>query len=547
MKTRLTIILLLLIAFTVNAQQVSLIKDVYTGSSSSNPEYFYKASDNKIYFFAINPATFNRALYITDGTDSGTKLLLDNVSTTFSYDNMYNENNFLTYNGNFCFWAIVGNAQYYQLWFTNGTTQGTYALTNFNVNASINSLIELNNQIYFFAAFTSPDAIYRSNGQAGDASQVLTLSSDQRSSRLVKNNGKIYRIARFEIYELDSNSETLVYSDLNNCIGERAVLNNKLVFNKRACSTVDPIYRSTESFDFISKTTITISSTQNIGANNNTTKNQLRVWGNKLYSVTIPLKPNTGSGSKTDILYLKSTDGSSMQNISVLYIDSNSIEFNGFREFNNKLYFAVTFTPSNTPNPSHINTIIYEVGSSSVSKIFEFQDVTSNYKFKKHNYAILNDRVLFVADTNSFSTERSNLLISNGNSYSPVFASNNNNITFEVTQLYVLNAQNAVLSARLNSLSNDVGRELFKFNITASGIAKINKYQEIYVYPNPSNKLINIQLNSKVNRVEVYDLNGCLVLVGDSAEINIQTLNKGMYILKAVTDDSVYNARFVRK
>ncbi|MFN5704542.1 MAG: hypothetical protein ACK45U_01680, partial [bacterium] len=65
MKTRLTIILLLLIAFTVNAQQVSLIKDVYTGSSSSNPEYFYKASDNKIYFFAINPATFNRALYIT--------------------------------------------------------------------------------------------------------------------------------------------------------------------------------------------------------------------------------------------------------------------------------------------------------------------------------------------------------------------------------------------------------------------------------------------------------------------------------------------------
>ena len=67
------------------------------------------------------------------------------------------------------------------------------------------------------------------------------------------------------------------------------------------------------------------------------------------------------------------------------------------------------------------------------------------------------------------------------------------------------------------------------------------------VYPNPSNDFINIQLNSKINKVEVYDLNGCLVLVGDGAEINIQTLNKGMYILKAVTGDGVYNARFVRK
>lgn len=546
MKTKLTIILLVLAAFTVKAQQVSLVKDIYTGSSSSNPEYFYKASDNKIYFFAVNPATFNRGLYVTDGTESGTKLLLDNVSTTFSYDNMYNENNFLTYNGNFCFWALVGNAQYYQLWFTNGTTQGTYALTNFNVNATIYSLTELNNQIYFFATFTAPDAIYRSNAQAGDASAIITLASDQRSSRLVKNNGKIYRIARFEIYELTNNSETLVYSDLNNCIGERAVLNNKLVFNKRACSTVDPIYKSTESFDFTTKSVSTISSTQNIGANNNTTKNQLKIWNNKLYSVTMPLKPITGPGSKTDVLYIKSSDASTIQSLSVLYIDSNTIEFNGFREFDNKLYFAVTFTPSNTPNPSHINTRIYEVGASSVTKIFEFQDVTSNYKFKKHNYAILNDRVLFIADSNSFSTERTNLLISNGNSYSSVFASNNNNISFEVTQLYALNSQNAVLSARLNSLSNDVGRELFKFNLTSSGLIAIDT-KEIMVYPNPSNDFINIQLNSKINKVEVYDLNGCLVLVGDGAEINIQTLNKGMYILKAVTGDGVYNARFVRK
>lgn len=547
MKSLINLLLVCFLSMEVYAQQITLVKDIRTGTSSSNPEFFYKAADNKIYFFAINPVSSFRALYVTDGTDAGTKLLLDDVNTTYSYDNMYNENNFMAYNGNFCFWARVGNAQYYQLWFTNGTTQGTYALTNFTVSATIYSLTELNNQIYFIATFTSPDAIYKSNGQSGDATPIITLASDQRSSRLVKNNGKIYRIARFEIFELTSNSETLVYSDLNNCIGERIVVNNKLVFNKRACSTVDPIYKSTESFDFTTKSVSTISTTQNIGTNYNTTKNQLKVWNNKLYSITLPMKPITGPGSKTDVLYLKNTDGSSMQSLSVLYVDSNTIEFNGFREFNNKLYFAITLTPSSTPNPSHIMTRIYEVGSSSITKIFEFQDVTSNYKFKKHNYAILNDRVLFIADSNSFSVERTNLLISNGNTFTPVFASNNNNTSFEVTYLYALNSTSAILSSTITTTGNDIGKELYRFNLTTSGLATINKYHEINVYPNPSNDLIKIQLNSKINKVEVYDLNGCLVLVGEGAELNVEQLNTGLYLLKAITDEGVYSARFVRE
>ncbi len=545
MRNLTTIIFLMLVSFNIKAQQVSLVKDIRTGVSSSNPEYFYKAADNKIYFFAINPASSFRALYVTDGTEAGTKLLLDDVTTTFSYDNMYNENNFLTYNGNFCFWARVGNAQYYQLWFTNGTAQGTYALTNFTVGATIYSLLELNNQIYFFATFTSPDAIYRSNAQAGDATPIVTLASDQRLSRLVKNAGKIYRISRFEIFEiLSNNTESKVYSDLNYCIGERAVLNNKLVFNKRACSTVDPIYQSTESYDFTSQVSTTISTNQVLGTNNNTVGNRLKVFASNLYSATIPIKPTTGLGSKTDILYLRSSNGSSIQNRGVFYIDSCTIQFNGYSEFNGKLYMALAFTPS-TPNPTHIITRIYELNANNVTKIFEFQDVTSNYKFKKNNYAVLNDRVLFIADTNGFSLERSNLLLSNGNSFSPVFASNDNSVKFELSQLIALNSQTALLSARLNFASNDVGLELFKFNLTATGINQ-NNINEIKIYPNPANNQINILINSKINKVEIYDLNGRLVLVDEGAEINIQELDKGMYILKAQTELGVYSAKFIR-
>ncbi len=546
MKTIATFIIVMLASLNLKAQQISLVKDIVTGINSSKPESLFKAADNKMYFFTINTTTQRRSMYVTDGTESGTNLLLEDVTINSRFiNNMYNEDNFLAYNGNLCFWARVGNASYYQLWFTNGTAQGTYALTNFNVNATIYSLTELNNQIYFFATFTAPDAIYRSNAQAGDASPVITLASDQRSSRLVKNNGKIYRIARFEIFELGSNSETLIYSDLNNCIGERAVLNNKLVFNKRACSTADPIYKSTESFDFNSKISTTLSSTQPIGTNFNTINNQVKVWNNKLFSIRVPIKPISGPGSKTDVLYVSSSDGNSIQGNGVYHIDSNTIEFNGYRVFNNKLYFSVVYKPVNTPNPTHITTRIYEVGSTSITKIFEFQDVTSNYKFQ-HQFAVLNNRVLFVADTNDFSSERSNLLLSNGSSFAPVFALNNNNPDFEVSDLYELNPQSAILSAAIKYTNNDLGIELYKFNLTTTGLNQYSN-QEINIYPNPSNKLINIQLNSKVNKVEVYDLNGCLVLVGDSAELNIQGLNKGLYMLKVITNEGVYTSRFERE
>lgn len=106
-----------------------------------------------------------------------------------------------------------------------------------------------------------------------------------------------------------------------------------------------------------------------------------------------------------------------------------------------------------------------------------------------------------------------------------------------------LNVRNGFLSLVTASESN--GKIYITTNAAATSIDN-NKSTEINVFPNPANDFINIKLNSKINKVEVYDLNGSLVLVGDSAELNIKALNNGMYMMKAITDLGVYTARFVK-
>jgi hypothetical protein len=537
-----------IIAINSNAQSIKLISDLKTGSGSSNPEYFFKATDNKVYFFAINPLTDNRALYVTDGKSTGTQLLLDDVYTTLSFSNVVDNNNFLTFNGNLCFWAIVGSSTRYQLWYTNGTPQGTYSLTNFNVDATIKSITEINNKIYFFATFTNPDAIYVSNLVENDATPLFTLSNNQRLSNLVSHGNKLYRIARYEIFEITNNTETLIYSDLNNCIGEHQVINDKLVFNKRACSTVDPLYQSTESFDFNTKTTSTISNTIPI-TNGKSLVSRIKVWNGNLYSHILNLhnKPITGPGSLTDVLFMHKINGSSINNYATLFVDSCDIEFNGYYESNNKLYFSVLFKPVVQPLVFKNIFRIYEVTASGIDLFFEFVDIDSKYKISKNNFAIIGNEVLFRADTFNSYSEKSNLLIGNGNNYRPLFYSTNSEIDIDIVQLANLNSNQALLSMTVNNDNDYIGRELYNFDINSSttGLSESDNLQ-YFVFPNPSEDYIDLICNAKIDLIEIHNMHGQIVITSNQTKINIQNLESGIYFIQVQVNGRNYRTKLLK-
>ena len=70
-------------------------------------------------------------------------------------------------------------------------------------------------------------------------------------------------------------------------------------------------------------------------------------------------------------------------------------------------------------------------------------------------------------------------------------------------------------------------RTLYTFLIIAS----------LYVNPNPAKDNININCNIPIKAVCLFNVNGQMVLRTSEEQINISLLPKGVYIIRAITED----------
>ena len=52
------------------------------------------------------------------------------------------------------------------------------------------------------------------------------------------------------------------------------------------------------------------------------------------------------------------------------------------------------------------------------------------------------------------------------------------------------------------------------------------------VYPNPSSDVLNIRTNEPIDKVELYNIIGQLIVAKKTTNINISSLKTGIYILK---------------
>ena len=68
---------------------------------------------------------------------------------------------------------------------------------------------------------------------------------------------------------------------------------------------------------------------------------------------------------------------------------------------------------------------------------------------------------------------------------------------------------------------------------------------EISIYPNPTNKIINF--SEELKELNIYDLAGKLILKGKGNQINISNLPNGMYLIKGITNfDKTINQKFIK-
>jgi ELWxxDGT repeat protein len=122
-----TICFSMLYCINLNAQ--TLVKDINTADASSDPKEFLVIG-NKTYFSADDGKT-GRELWVTDGTDAGTKLVKDITPG----ENSTNISSLTNLNGTLLFWAAVNND--YSLYKSDGTATGTVKITDVNIFFSV--------------------------------------------------------------------------------------------------------------------------------------------------------------------------------------------------------------------------------------------------------------------------------------------------------------------------------------------------------------------------------------------------------------------------
>ena len=72
---------------------------------------------------------------------------------------------------------------------------------------------------------------------------------------------------------------------------------------------------------------------------------------------------------------------------------------------------------------------------------------------------------------------------------------------------------------------------------------------EIKIFPNPTSNMLYVSNMSGANLISIFDLNGKLVIKEKLSEeqINVSSLQKGIYIIKIENKNNIFSHKFVKE
>ncbi|PQJ80458.1 ELWxxDGT repeat protein [Polaribacter porphyrae] len=172
-----------------------LVKDINSGSGSSNPTNFYEF--NGKFYFNADDGTKGTELWVSNGTENGTNLVKDIFTGSSS-----SPSNFKEYNGNLYFTASstgIGR----EIWKTDGSENGTTLLKDVNENGSFSVFlaegVEYKNRLYFWGSYGgSGIQLWRTDGTANGTKIVKVINTNGNSTstaQLKIYNDKLYFVA----------------------------------------------------------------------------------------------------------------------------------------------------------------------------------------------------------------------------------------------------------------------------------------------------------------------------------------------------------------
>ncbi len=160
----------------------ALVKDIYSGSTGSNPSDF--AMLNGFIYFSAATLAEGRELWKTDGTNGGTTLVKDIVSGGGSSNTENNYNLFST--GTYLLFSAQTAAEGNELWKSDGTNGGTMLLKDINTGVASSNpkqFFNFNNTILFAATTVSYGSeVWLTDGTTGGTTLLKDINPGVGSS-----------------------------------------------------------------------------------------------------------------------------------------------------------------------------------------------------------------------------------------------------------------------------------------------------------------------------------------------------------------------------
>ncbi|WP_027381969.1 ELWxxDGT repeat protein [Epilithonimonas caeni] len=208
--------------FGFNGTSFDILKNINPSGTAYPQNFYYSASLGKT-FFSSNGGE-GQELWMTDGTESGTKLVKD--INTFSATAGSGPNNFVEYNGKVYFSAADGSTTGTELWVTDGTEQGTSLVKDLFPGSSSSfpeKMVVYGDKLYFLMSNTGgARQLWETDGTEGGTKLVESLAV---ASNLFVYNDNLYIVARItstdqagiELYKVNLGTGTLsVSTDITN-------------------------------------------------------------------------------------------------------------------------------------------------------------------------------------------------------------------------------------------------------------------------------------------------------------------------------------------
>ncbi|WP_336704469.1 BspA family leucine-rich repeat surface protein [Chryseobacterium indologenes] len=201
--------------------------------------------------------------------------------------------------------------------------------------------------------------------------------------------------------------------------------------------------------------------------------------------------------------------------------------FNGAKSFNQNIAKWNVALVKNMNN-MFSNAILFNqnLGSWNLSSLLNASNMFKNSALNCQNY----DSTLYGWSQNPLTADNINL-----SSVSPLTYSHSAAVT----------ARNYLINNKGWTISGDTyNAECQSF----LGTSDVKVKGELSIYPNPASHIIYVK-NSKAIDFKIIDMSGRIVLSGNltDAQINIQTLTSGNYILQLYSKEDIQNLKFIKK